>query len=227
MCWGKTLSLALINVIWHISETGWVDSVLRFGPFYTSPSSSASHWFSQLTVWHWILFLSPDFTHSLYFYLHRLSASQNATTDTAALIRNQLPHPRDPRAPAEEAAGCHLDSAPALDGDPGAPSASCWSALICWEFSGKVNGKLRSYFFNMTWPKCDLWQAEMKKLWCNIIIFITLTALSISIILFNLIIKKHAKVWINKWYSADLTQWLGAQTTAASRNLVPMDSSIW
>lgn len=70
-----TLSLALMNVIWHISETGWVDRLLRFGPFRASPSSSTSRWLSQLTAWHWTWFLSPDFTLSLYFYLNRLSGT--------------------------------------------------------------------------------------------------------------------------------------------------------
>lgn len=90
VCRARTLSLGLINVIWHTSETGWVDRLLRFGPFSASPSSSTSLWLSQLTVWHWISLLSPDSKPPTPLFLSQ-QTEWNATVETAALIRNQLP----------------------------------------------------------------------------------------------------------------------------------------
>lgn len=84
----KNLSLAHVNAVWHKSETDWVDRLQRFGPSYTSPGSSASRCFSQLTAWPWTWFLNLDFTLLHYFYPNRLSGT--APCRTGALIRTQL-----------------------------------------------------------------------------------------------------------------------------------------
>lgn len=140
--------LASINVIWHISETGWVDRMLRFGPFYTIPI------LLHLLLASSVDCLAPNLIpecrfHTLPLFLSR-DAEWKSAAETAALIRNQLA-PQIP-GPLQKRLQDVISPHSCCGRDLGFLSASCWPALICWEFSGKSKTarERRSSSFNMT-----------------------------------------------------------------------------
>lgn len=108
----------------YLRQAGWI-ARSDLARSYTSPSSSTSPRFSQLTAWRWVWFPNLDFTPSPLFPSRQ--TERNATTEAAALIRNQLapqiPGPLQKRLQDVISTGLLLRTEP--------------SALICREFTGK------------------------------------------------------------------------------------------